>query len=558
MIEFNGMMMDVEDKKKSAFSDVSARLVDLRGIARPPTFSGKDEEWPEFRFRMEAIASLLGCEEILVDALKGNDDADMDLLTEDEFARSKFLYNLLVQICHGRALALIRLIKQSNGEAAWRRLVMEYEPDLAGRHCAILAGLLTPTWTDRRAFVDQLLDWEFKISEYELATHVPVPDAFKCAVVLRWGPVKVREFLRLSPVDLTSSYALLKSALQGYVQRGREYDVSGLPHDEMVAMDVSAVWKGKSKGKGKNAFDGNCLKCGMYGHRARTCSVVITNAPVVCTNCNKRGHLAKDCRGGKGKGKGAQVQQGGGKKGLGKGKGASSTASTAATRFEGVCFKCGTKGHRAADCRRVLYLSDVPDDQKQWDDTGSAPSYMPTSAGVSTIQTVAPLAAPWIVPLMSRLHVRFVIKPDITYVLVDSGAYAHVCPVKFAPLEPLEPLMEKVAISADGRPIKVSGKRTVRFTLSDGALMQKVFRVTAVSRPILSVGMLEDEGIVTDFHKVCLWRGSTSWPLERHGNLYYLPVTLQERNSVEVVDCEETEARGSWQENQSQNDKEAK
>eukprot|EP00972_Heterocapsa_arctica_P046302 6830563-Heterocapsa_arctica.AAC.1 len=73
---------------------------------------------------MEAIASLLGCEEILADALRGNDDADMDLLDEDEAARSKFLYNLLVQICHGRALALIRLIKQSNGEAAWRRLVM--------------------------------------------------------------------------------------------------------------------------------------------------------------------------------------------------------------------------------------------------------------------------------------------------------------------------------------------------------------------------------------------------------------------------------------------------
>ena len=72
------MMVDVEDKKKSGFGDVSARLVDLRGIARPPTFSGKDEEWPEFRFRMEAIASLLGCEEILVDALKGNDDVDMD------------------------------------------------------------------------------------------------------------------------------------------------------------------------------------------------------------------------------------------------------------------------------------------------------------------------------------------------------------------------------------------------------------------------------------------------------------------------------------------------
>eukprot|EP00972_Heterocapsa_arctica_P084593 12460766-Heterocapsa_arctica.AAC.1 len=79
--------MDV-GPRKSAFNDVAARLVELWGVARPPTFTGKDAEWPEFRFRMEAIASLLGCEQIFVDALKGNDDADMDLMDDDEAARS--------------------------------------------------------------------------------------------------------------------------------------------------------------------------------------------------------------------------------------------------------------------------------------------------------------------------------------------------------------------------------------------------------------------------------------------------------------------------------------
>eukprot|EP00972_Heterocapsa_arctica_P104522 15402933-Heterocapsa_arctica.AAC.1 len=67
------------------------------------------------------------------------------------------------------------------------------------------------------------------------------------------------------------------------------------------------------------------------------------------------------------------------------------TTSAATSRFEGVCFKCGTKGHRAADCLRVLYLSDGLESQpKQWDDGASAPSYVPTSAGVSTVQTVLP------------------------------------------------------------------------------------------------------------------------------------------------------------------------
>eukprot|EP00972_Heterocapsa_arctica_P065767 9708130-Heterocapsa_arctica.AAC.1 len=79
-------------------------------------------------------------------------------------------------------------------------------------------------------------------------------------------------------------------------------------------MDVSAPWRGEGKGKGKSEFfDGNCPKCGNYGHRARTCGAAIAvtnnNGNVVCSSCGKKGHWAKDCRGGKGKGKGGSAQQ---------------------------------------------------------------------------------------------------------------------------------------------------------------------------------------------------------------------------------------------------------
>eukprot|EP00972_Heterocapsa_arctica_P056450 8328357-Heterocapsa_arctica.AAC.1 len=111
--------------------------------------------------------------------------------------------------------------------AAWKRLVGEYEPDLAGRHCAVLAGLLTRDWSGKAAFIDQLLEWERRLAEYELATKVLVPDPLKCAVVLRWAPPRVREFLRISPVDLTGNYPLLKNALKDFQQRGCEFDIMG-------------------------------------------------------------------------------------------------------------------------------------------------------------------------------------------------------------------------------------------------------------------------------------------------------------------------------------------
>eukprot|EP00972_Heterocapsa_arctica_P062745 9254350-Heterocapsa_arctica.AAC.1 len=71
-----------------AFEEVAARLVDLRGVARPPSLTGKDAEWPEFRFRMESIASLLGCDAIMAEAIRAKDEPDMDLLSNDDAALS--------------------------------------------------------------------------------------------------------------------------------------------------------------------------------------------------------------------------------------------------------------------------------------------------------------------------------------------------------------------------------------------------------------------------------------------------------------------------------------
>eukprot|EP00972_Heterocapsa_arctica_P026260 3865106-Heterocapsa_arctica.AAC.1 len=61
------------------------------------------------------------------------------MLDDNEEVSSRFFYNLLVQLCHGEALALIRLIPHSNGMLAWRTLVNEYEPEVAARYCAVLA-----------------------------------------------------------------------------------------------------------------------------------------------------------------------------------------------------------------------------------------------------------------------------------------------------------------------------------------------------------------------------------------------------------------------------------
>eukprot|EP00972_Heterocapsa_arctica_P086345 12727246-Heterocapsa_arctica.AAC.1 len=69
-----------------------------------------------------------------------------------------------------------------------------------------------------------------------------------------------------------------------------------------------------------------------------------------------------------------------------------------------------------------------------------------------------------------------VVQRNRMHILVDSGAYAHVCPAQFAATEPIEELPERTAISADGRPIRMLGARQVRYRLADGAHLIKGFR----------------------------------------------------------------------------------
>eukprot|EP00972_Heterocapsa_arctica_P095236 14045114-Heterocapsa_arctica.AAC.1 len=84
--------------------------------------------------------------------------------------------------------------KRADGIGAWRALVREFEPETAGRYCAVLANVLTPPWTeDAGPFMDQLLAWEKLIGDYETIAGADVPDMIKRAVVQRWATKEVKE-----------------------------------------------------------------------------------------------------------------------------------------------------------------------------------------------------------------------------------------------------------------------------------------------------------------------------------------------------------------------------
>ena len=140
---------------------------------------------------------MMGLDELLDRAAV---NGDIELSAAERLMR-RLLYALLVQLVQGRALALVRLVPRHHGVKAWDALVQEYEPDLAARFCAQLIAVLDPDWKDRddADFTELLLKWERSVYEYGVATGVPMPPAYKCAIVQRHAPPLVQSLLHAHP-----------------------------------------------------------------------------------------------------------------------------------------------------------------------------------------------------------------------------------------------------------------------------------------------------------------------------------------------------------------------
>ena len=73
---------------------------------------------------------------------------DLDLADMGQNGQEKavVLFNLLTQSAEGRALSVLMNVESGNGFAAWKALCEACEPDIGGRHTAMLTGIIAPAW----------------------------------------------------------------------------------------------------------------------------------------------------------------------------------------------------------------------------------------------------------------------------------------------------------------------------------------------------------------------------------------------------------------------------
>ena len=102
------------------------KLVDLRGIAQPPSFNCEEKAWADWRFRFQTVAALLSLHEVMQVAAQHPRVIVSTELSEENVWKGRTLYGLLVALVAGRALGIVRQVPEGHGLEAWRCLVQEY------------------------------------------------------------------------------------------------------------------------------------------------------------------------------------------------------------------------------------------------------------------------------------------------------------------------------------------------------------------------------------------------------------------------------------------------
>ena len=115
-------------------SEPPVQLIDQRGIAKVPTFSGRREHFEEWALPFESYCGVLGWEKYLDTAKASPTEIEMWALNDEAERVGRSLYHLLVSTTKGTALSIVRLTERGNGFETYRKLVVEFRPHLNEEH----------------------------------------------------------------------------------------------------------------------------------------------------------------------------------------------------------------------------------------------------------------------------------------------------------------------------------------------------------------------------------------------------------------------------------------
>ena len=179
-------------------------------------------------------------------------------------------YHALILFCKGKALKIVLTNKEGEGFEAWRALVNWYEPtskaSVVGKPAEILR---TPFEGD---LLDAITTFKRKIMIYEAQSRETISDTLKIGCVIAcMGQRSSREHLLMSATKCDS-----------WTNFVRESESIGHARKTITAPTPMEL----------DAFQGNCHKCGKYGHTAKECRSSSHGGAEKphCAQCGKKHH----------------------------------------------------------------------------------------------------------------------------------------------------------------------------------------------------------------------------------------------------------------------------
>lgn len=176
----------------------------LRHLPRPPVFSGRDDEWPDWSFTARAYMSMISDDvAALLDRVESVTVPTTLSMCEQSFPNClpyvRQLDYQLAMFSRGPALAVLKTVEKNNGIEAWRRLYQRCEPDDGARVQNMMNRILNPgTFPDTpQGFETALLAWELLTEKWESSTNSMLSEQVKISVLVARAPEKIRGFLQL-------------------------------------------------------------------------------------------------------------------------------------------------------------------------------------------------------------------------------------------------------------------------------------------------------------------------------------------------------------------------
>ena len=292
--------MQAKDAKRG-----DAKLVDTRGVGKPPNFGLGEERVLEKNFPVWQRKMLNYVVSIFIDLKEPLDwaitvptpitDADLekafghgaDIIDQVDNLQEKLhqLYSVLVQVTEGEANDIV-CNSQGRGLEAWRKLARRWDPLTGGRIRTLLRFIISPGRAKMDELQGALERWEEQIGKYcnskdRKGMNRELPEDIQMAALESLVPVELETHLQMNSTRLTS-YEEMRNEVVTYVESrigGRIREARVQHHDRARdhhhqhhdPMEVDSLSKGKSKGKGNQQFQGSCFKCGKPGHKSAEC-----------------------------------------------------------------------------------------------------------------------------------------------------------------------------------------------------------------------------------------------------------------------------------------------